>query len=149
MTSATFPGTLDSLSAIGAFILETAAAAGLGPQETYRLRLAVDEVATNIIVHGYTEAGRTGRVELSTHLARDSLSVEVEDTGAPYDVAAHKVPTAEELAGSLEQRMEGGLGLFLIIHSVDTFHHERVGPKNRTLLVIRRAQGSACRGEDT
>lgn len=139
MRTATFPGTLESLSEIGAFILESAAAAGLGPQATYRLRLAVDEVATNIIIHGYTEAGRTGKVELSTRLAQGSLSVEVEDTGAPYDVAAHKVPTAEELASSLEERMEGGLGLFLITHSVDTFHHERVGHKNRTLLLIRRA----------
>jgi serine/threonine-protein kinase RsbW len=136
--TATFPGNLDSLSPIAAFVLEAAASAGLGPRATYRLRLAVDEVATNIIVHGYTEAGRTGRLELRTRLAQDSLSVEVEDTGAPYDVAAHTLPTAEELARPLEERVEGGLGLFLITQSVDTFRHERVGPKNRTLLVMRR-----------
>jgi anti-sigma regulatory factor (Ser/Thr protein kinase) len=136
--TATFPGSLDALSPIGAFVLDAAAAAGLGPRAAYRLRLAVDEVVTNIIVHGYTEAGRTGMLELSTRLTQDSLSVEVEDTGEPYDVTAHALPTAEELARPLEERVEGGLGLFLITQSVDSFRHERVDPKNRTLLVMRR-----------
>jgi serine/threonine-protein kinase RsbW len=145
--TASFPGTLDSLSAIGAFTLEAAVAAGIGAHASYRLRLAVDEVATNIIVHGYTEAGRAGMVILRVSVVQDSLLIELEDTGAPYDVSSQKLPTAEELSRPLEEREVGGLGLFLITQSVDTFHHESTGPKNRTILVIRCHQEENERGE--
>jgi anti-sigma regulatory factor (Ser/Thr protein kinase) len=145
--SASFPGTLDSLSAIGAFTLEAAAEAGIGAHATYRLRLAVDEVATNIIVHGYTGAGRTGMVILRVYVVQDSLLVELEDTGAPYDVESSKFPTAEELSRPLEERAVGGLGIFLITQSVDVFHHESAGAKNRTILGIRCHQTEHERGE--
>jgi len=144
-----FPGTLDSLRAIGAFTLQAAAEAGIGAHASYRLRLAVDEVATNIIIHGYTEAGRTGQLILSVYTSRDSLLIEIEDTGAPYDVESRRLPTEEELARPLEERPVGGLGLFLVAQSVDAFHHESVGPKNRTILAIHYHQAQQERGEST
>ena len=52
MDGLTVGATLESLSAIGAFIRDAAAEAGLDSRAAYRLRLAVDEMATNIIVHG-------------------------------------------------------------------------------------------------
>src|SRR5439155_1550196 len=50
--SLTVPATMDALAEIAAFVLAEADAAGLGRQARYRLRLAVDELATNIIIHG-------------------------------------------------------------------------------------------------
>ena len=44
--------TLEVLSSIGAFVMKAAENAGLDRRAAYRLRLAVDEMATNIIVHG-------------------------------------------------------------------------------------------------
>ena len=58
MESLTVSGTLDSLKTIAAYVLSAAENAGLEKKPAYKLRLAVDEIATNIIVHGYEEAGR-------------------------------------------------------------------------------------------
>ena len=63
------PGTLDSLSKIGAYVLEAASQAGLERKIAYRLRLAVDEIATNSIVHGYDRVGEEG-VEIIDHTFR-------------------------------------------------------------------------------
>ena len=57
MDSMVVPGVLDSLSAIGRYVLGAAWAAGLDKRAAYRLRLAVDEIATNAVLHGYQEAG--------------------------------------------------------------------------------------------
>ena len=43
------PGTLASIRAIGKYVLQAAAEAGLESRAAYRLRLAVDEIATNAV----------------------------------------------------------------------------------------------------
>ncbi|QRN95354.1 ATP-binding protein [Archangium violaceum] len=141
MSAVSFPGTLESLAPIGAFTLAAAAAAGLDGHASYRLRLAVDEVATNIIVHGYAEAGLTGMLVLSMHLDPGALTLDIEDTGVPFDVMSVSLPTEEDLTCPLDERAMGGLGLFLITKSVDAFHHESTGLKNRTTLVMYRRRG--------
>jgi anti-sigma regulatory factor (Ser/Thr protein kinase) len=135
-----FPGTLDSLSPIATFILELAAELGLDEHATYRLRLAVDEVAHNIILHGYAEAGLTGRIDLSVCLVEGSLIIEAEDTGAPYHLTEECLPTKEALERPLEERALGGLGLLLVTQSVDALHHVCLGKKNQTVLVLHRGQ---------
>ncbi len=146
MRTASFPGTLDSLRPIAAFILEVAAEAGLDADAAYRLRLAVDEVAHNIILHGYAEAGLTGVIRLSVCLVQGSLIIEAEDTGAPYELAALRLPTQEDVELPIEERMLGGLGLLLVTKSVDAFHHVSLGEKNSTVLVMHRGQ-TAHRGD--
>jgi anti-sigma regulatory factor (Ser/Thr protein kinase) len=49
MKSSTVPATLDSLGPIADYVMAAAAAAGLDRRASYRLRLAVDEIATNIM----------------------------------------------------------------------------------------------------
>ena len=142
-----FPATLDSLGAIAAFTIDMASRAGLDGHATYGLRLAVDEVVTNIIQHGYAESGRIGMVDVSARFDAGSLTIEVEDTGEPYDLAMQRLPSAEELAAPLEQRRPGGLGLFLVLQNVDTFSHENLGPKNRTTLSVRIGPGDQRHGD--
>ena len=56
------PATLDSLEQLGEYVIAATAEAELDAKAAYGLRLAVDEIATNIITHGYEEAGKTGEV---------------------------------------------------------------------------------------
>ena len=56
MASLTVPGSLTSLDDIRAFVSEHASKAGLTERQTYRLCLAVDEIATNIVNYGYNGA---------------------------------------------------------------------------------------------
>ncbi len=138
MNSLTVPAQLDSLPAIADFVLAAADAAGLGRQPRYRLRLAVDEFATNIISHGYAGTA-PGAIEL--HAAQDdtTLTVTIEDTGAPFD--PRQVPAPQDLHLPPEQRQLGGLGIFLALGGVDQFFYERVGERNRNIFVMKRGPG--------
>jgi len=129
MKPVTVPATLDSLGAIAEYVLAAAASAGLDKRAAYKLRLAVDEIVTNIIVHGYADAALQGALELSADIADGTLTVSIEDSGVAYDPRQAPVP---DTSLPLEERPIGGLGVYLAMKSVDEFHYERVGDRNRS-----------------
>jgi serine/threonine-protein kinase RsbW len=134
MENLTVAGTLDSLDAIAKYVMAVAAATGLDKKTSYNLRLAVDEIATNIIIHGYEEAGREGVLDLQAVVDEQSLTISLEDTGAPYDPTER--PNPDDLDLPIEQRQMGGLGVYLAIHGVDKFIYERVGDRNHNIFVV-------------
>ncbi len=127
-------GKLENLSAIAKFILKVAKEANLDKKQTYKLRLAVDEIATNIIVHGYQEAGKSGKIVLFSELETDRLSIFLEDTGAIFDPTQQ--PRPQNLNSPLDKREIGGLGVYLAIQGVDRFIYERIGNCNRTTFIV-------------
>jgi serine/threonine-protein kinase RsbW len=132
----TVPGTPDSLEAIAEFAAQAAAAAGLDEETSYRLYLAVDEIATNIIAHGYAERGIKGELELWVGIEEKILTIYIEDTGPSYNPSQYRRP--DDLDLPLNQRQVGGLGVYLAMRSVDKFLYERVGNRNRHTLIMNR-----------
>jgi serine/threonine-protein kinase RsbW len=130
------PGALESLEAITAFVTETAAAAAVNEEASYRLRLAVDEITTNIITHGYVAAGIQGALELWADIDEKSVTIYIEDKGQTYNPLQYQRP--DDLDRPLDQRQVGGLGVYLAMQSVDKFAYEHVGDRNRHTLVVRR-----------
>src|SRR5689334_15580356 len=111
MQTLILPASLDSLSAIGHYVMEAAAAAGLDKQAAYRLRLAVDEIATNAIVHGHAGAAPSSALHVQAIITEPSLTITLEDTGMPFD--PRQAPPPEDLGAPLAERGMGGLGLYL------------------------------------
>ncbi|MCW5848794.1 MAG: SpoIIE family protein phosphatase [Anaerolineae bacterium] len=136
MDSITLPGSLDSLPAIGQYVMTAAKEAGLDKKAAYRLRLAVDEVATNSIVHGYEEHGLSGMLAVGADIDDQALRIYIEDTGPAYD--PRSTPPPDNLDRPLEERNIGGLGVYLTLRGVDQFLYERVGDRNRNIFVINR-----------
>ena len=129
---------LEVLSSIGAFVMQAAEAAGIDRRAAYRLRLAVDEMATNIIVHG-NPAAHSGddEIRITAEVTDDRLRITLEDRGPAFNPLEHAVPE-EHLAKPMEERPIGGLGVFLAIRGVDQFSYERVGDCNRSIFIVNR-----------
>jgi serine/threonine-protein kinase RsbW len=136
MERLTVPGNLDSLDEIGKFVIRIAGAAGLDSRATYRLRLAVDELATNVITYGYERSGMSGDVDICGEIDDKNLTVLIEDTAVPYDPT--ETPSPDDFDVPLEDRPIGGLGVFLARQAVDEFRYEHVDGHNRSILVLRR-----------
>jgi anti-sigma regulatory factor (Ser/Thr protein kinase) len=136
MEPLTVSGTLDSLGAIAQYVITAATAAGLDKKSTYRLRLAVDEIATNIIVHGYEESDLSGNIVIHTSLDNQALTVVLEDTAERYNPTQRAIP--DDMDKPLEERKIGGLGVYLTMQGVDQFLYERVGDRNRNILIVNR-----------
>jgi anti-sigma regulatory factor (Ser/Thr protein kinase) len=137
MKTLTVSGTLDSLGEIAKYVMQAAEAASLDKKSAYKLRLAVDEIATNIIIHGYEEAGLTGKIDLSAEIDDSTLTICIEDTGAKYDPNRTLVVKEKELTKPLAERPIGGLGVYLAIQGVDKYLYERIGNRNRNIFVVK------------
>lgn len=130
------PGRLASLSLIRNYARAAAAEAGLDKKRTYRLELAVDEIATNIVNHGYQEAGLTGDVVARATIDAAALTIALEDTAVPFD--PRRLTRPEQIDLPLAERPIGGLGVFLAIENVDEFRYEYVDGHNRNIFVVKR-----------
>src|SRR5262245_64599401 len=116
--------------------MTVAAEAGLAKAAAYRLRLAIDEIATNIILYGYDSGRREGDVELRAMLDDEWLTICVEDTAMAFDPRQNVPPS--DLDAALENRQMGGLGVFLAIEGVDRFDYEWVNNRNRNIFTMHR-----------
>lgn len=128
------PGQLSSLSAIAQYVLAAASRAGLDKKASYKLRLAIDEVATNIIVHGYAEAGLAGDITIKAEVSPERLVIRLEDRAIAFDPTSQQQPDCLDLP--LQQRQIGGLGVFLAVDGVDSFDYEFVGGCNHNIFTV-------------
>ena len=123
MTEHTFPGTLDSLEPIREFVAQTATEAGLDRSTVYKLCLAVDEIATNVVMHGYDEAGLSGDLTIRAGNLDNSFQVFLKDHGQSYDPQTHEQQAGTDIDLPLEDRRMGGLGILLARDSVDDLRY--------------------------
>lgn len=137
MDAVTFPGTLDALSPIRQYVKTAAEAAGLDRSAAYSLVLAVDEIATNVIEHGYKEAGLKGDISVGAARDNDSLVIRLADTGRSFDPNALPDINDIELSKKLEDRAVGGLGIMLAKHGVNDLQYEATGSGNICQFIVR------------
>lgn len=141
----TVPGRTDMVTQLMDYVAWAAAGAGLNEAAIYRLSLAVDEIATNIVQYGYENAGRRGDVRIWAVVDDDMLAVYLEDSGVPFD--PRSVPPPLDLDRPLEERPDGGLGVFLALWGVDEFHYESRDDINRCTFIVRRPESGADLGD--
>src|SRR5690606_7309671 len=122
------------LSQVLDYVAWAAAAVDLDEAVIYRLSLAVDEIATNIVLHGYQSAGQTGDLTIWAESTDDRLIICLEDTGEPFD--PREAPEPDDLDLPLEERKDGGLGIFLALWGVDGFVYEQFPDRNRSKFVV-------------
>jgi anti-sigma regulatory factor (Ser/Thr protein kinase) len=127
------PGTLHSVRAIGKYVLAAAEKAGLESQAAYRLRQAVDEIATNAVIHGYQACGANGYLEIAAVFDETKLAITLVDISPAFDPLS--VPPPADLEWRTGDRPAGGLGVFLALRGVDEFRHEWVNEQNRNTFV--------------
>jgi anti-sigma regulatory factor (Ser/Thr protein kinase) len=133
MQERTFPGTLDSLALVRAYVSEAARTAGLDSGRTYNLCLAVDEIATNIVLHGYEEVDLKGDLIVEALQEPGQLIIRLLDHGRTYDPDQVPKPDLED---PLKQQ-SGGWGVFLGKTGVDQFDYTSTDSGNVHRFVVR------------
>ncbi|MDG4858844.1 ATP-binding protein [Streptomyces sp. T-3] len=128
------PAELAALDAVAAFVLTLGERATLAENALYRLRLAADELATNIVMHGYR--GAPGEIAVDGGIDADQVWVRFQDDAPAFD--PRQGLRQPDLAVPLAERQIGGLGVYLAFTAVDCFEYELVAGRNVSTLVMRR-----------
>jgi anti-sigma regulatory factor (Ser/Thr protein kinase) len=116
--------------------LKTLADAAAWPADlASAVELCLDEVVTNIAMHGGSTVG-----DIAVEIDHDAVAViaRIEDGGAKFDPTAETQPLPE----SLDDAKIGGLGLFLVRRLSTEMHYERIGGRNRLTLRFNLKAGS-------
>ncbi len=114
-----------------------AALSRLGVLESIRsdLALAVTELCTNIIRHGYR--GGPGTIELSVSRAGDAIEVIVSDPAPVFE------PSERPKTDPVEVAREGGYGIPLIKALADEIAHEPLGPRGNRVRLVKHQRSPA------
>jgi serine/threonine-protein kinase RsbW len=94
--------------------------------------LAVDEAATNIIIHDYKE--ETGLINIEVRTEPNTLIICLQDQAIPFDPT--RVP-APNLTLPLEKRPLGNMGVHLIHSCVDDMIYEKT-PEGGNQLTLKK-----------
>jgi phosphoserine phosphatase RsbU/P len=103
---------------------------GAPADAVHDLALAVEEVLSNLVRHGY--AGTEGPIGLRVVIDALAVTIEVRERGIHFDPRLAKPPRLEV---PLDERAAGALGIHLVKNATDSIEYQRDGDENVLTLV--------------
>ncbi|MGB7337642.1 MAG: ATP-binding protein [Phototrophicaceae bacterium] len=125
------PGKIEYVRAACDFVVKAAEDVGFGEKAVFQSQLAVDEIFTNIVEHGYEHAGDDKSIELLVEVIDQSFLISIFDEAPPFNPLTLDEPNPEE---SLWERKEGGWGVFFVRQYMDDVRYKLDGNRNRLIL---------------
>jgi serine/threonine-protein kinase RsbW len=129
----TIKSEITGIPRVSARLEEVMGKSGFSPEEVLDTQLAVEEVITNVIAHGYKKS--RGDIDISFRITGSSTEIEIADNAPPFNPLSLPEP---DLTGDVSDRKIGGLGVFLIRQVMDDVHYRHENGKNILTLVKKR-----------
>jgi serine/threonine-protein kinase RsbW len=131
---------LANLAEIRRFVRLAAESAGAAGAAAWDLVQAVDESATNTIVHGFH--GRPGNLEVRVRVEAGRLVVRLSDDATPFDPTTVPPP---DLDLPLDRRPLGGMGVQLTRDLTDEVRYRAPASGGNELTLIKRIPRDGAR----
>ena len=129
-----FPARLENLDKMRNFIAETGKSLYAGGDCLECLVHAVDEAASNTIIHGYK--GRPGEIEIAVSREGDNLVVRMCDQAPHFNPINYPMP---DLTLPLKKRPLGGLGIYFIRNFTDDVRYRVTSEGDNELTLVKKA----------
>ena len=113
-----YPATREMYDTVRDDIMASAQVAGISETREIQLELGIEEMLINIINYAYDD---TGSVWIRTRREDDFFRLDFADYGRPFNPLAKDMRHSEGLL--VEEREEGGLGIYLVCKSFDRIEY--------------------------
>ena len=100
----------------------------------FHVHLVLDELATNVVTHGYGESGHTFQITIES--TSEAVTIKIVDEARPFDPL--KDAPQPTIDASVEDRKVGGLGVHFAKQMMDEMTYKHEGGKNCLTLVKKR-----------
>lgn len=107
---------------------------GLSDTAVWPFLVALDEVISNTVAHGFGEAAGAGRIEVEFDLRDGVMAVHVLDDAPPFNPLEVPPP---DLTAPLEDRPVGGLGIHILRELMDNVAYRRADGRNQLTFARR------------
>ena len=137
MKELTIAATVENIGTVTAFVEAQLEALECPLKARMQISIAIDELFGNIAHYAYSP--EVGEATVQVEVTEEPLSVVITfiDGGVPYDPLAAADPDTSLPA---EERIPGGLGIFMVKKSMDEIIYRYEGGKN--ILSVRKKIGS-------
>jgi serine/threonine-protein kinase RsbW len=108
---------------------------GFSSEDILDTQLAVEEIITNIINHGYKNAG--GEIVIYCRINGNQTEVRIRDDAPRFDPLSLPEP---ELDGTIENRKIGGLGIFLVRQVMDEISYRYENGQNILVMIKKKTE---------
>lgn len=109
------------------------------PDIGYAVRLACEEVIANIISYAYPEDA-DGYIEIDIAGEGNGLRIEICDGGRPFNPVKRQIP---DVTQRLDDREIGGLGIYLILQTMDKVTYLYEEGRNKLVLTKHTSGGKS------
>ncbi|MBR5108735.1 MAG: SpoIIE family protein phosphatase [Clostridia bacterium] len=117
-----FDAKVETLYDALSFVEDQLDEAGCGKKEKKQISMAVEEIFVNIASYAYPSEVTDGKVWVKTEVGHQSITITINDTGAPYNPLEKPDP---DLSMDVEDRQYGGFGIFMVKNAMDDVCYER------------------------
>ena len=124
--------TPDSMSEAASFVEEELARLECDHKTAMKFMVAVDEIYSNIIYYSGADNAR-----ISVDKKGGSVYLIFSDDGKPYNPLEREAP---DITLSLEERIPGGMGIFIVRNSMDEMTYRYEEGRNELTLVSKITQ---------
>ena len=122
--SLTVSAVLDNLTPVSSRIQTALKQRGCPSDSRYKVAVALEELFVNVCSYAYADRDGIGDVTVTCEYREDppAVSIELRDTGIPFDPVTRRDPTRPT---SVEDMPIGGLGIFMVRKTMDSFTYRR------------------------
>jgi phosphoserine phosphatase RsbU/P len=131
MLTKKFPGVYASLPEIADFVRDSVKEIGFNSVDLFSLETAVDEAVSNIIEHAYQGEGK-GEITCTVEPLSNAVKIILEDHGQSFDPSCVPIP---DITADLDDRMDHGLGVYMMCQLLDDIHFEFLNGTNYLTLI--------------
>lgn len=106
---------------------------GISDNKRSDIALILDEIATNVINYAYPDGGtHTFTLDIRKE-GNDKIFIKLSDDGIPFDPLTADDP---DTVSPIEQRQNGGLGIFIVKHLSEAISYFRADGKNNLNITV-------------
>lgn len=128
------PADWDSIATLMTFVDSVEICMPLTADQSYLMRLVIEEIATNIVKYGYTDANRDV-IQLACTCNDGTLQISIRDRGTPFDPRDYPDPDLSN--SNVASRHIGGLGLYFVCEFADSlsYQHDETSGWNELTVI--------------
>jgi len=129
----TLPNSLAAVARLHAAVAHFCQLRAIHPEIEFKIDLALEEVFTNIVRHGYDDS-RSHEIVVRLQGGRDRVRITIEDDGRHFNPL---LAPAVDVNSALAERRVGGLGIHLVRRLMDHVRYQRRPGSNQLVLIKR------------
>ncbi|MAU11073.1 MAG: hypothetical protein CL607_14725 [Anaerolineaceae bacterium] len=126
------PAAIDQIRRAVLFVATSSQRMGMGTDGAHQVQIAVEEIITNIVEHGYRADPQSAVIDIAVEREGQQVIITITDDAPLFNPLLNTEPDPHT---PLEDRKTGGWGVYFVKQYVDAVHYRAASNRNQITLI--------------